>query len=57
MNIRTEDEIRDYLAQNLDCIERGTVLINREEYLPNDKGASGWRSQAGPSGRSVSGVA
>jgi len=42
MSTRTEDEIRDYLAKNLDCIEGGMVLINKEEYLPNDKGASGF---------------
>ena len=34
MSTRTEDEIRDYLAKNLDCIEDGMVLINKEEYLP-----------------------
>lgn len=42
MKKRTEDEIRDYLAKNLDCIEDGMVLIKKEEYLPNDKGASGF---------------
>jgi hypothetical protein len=34
MSTRTEDEIRDYLAKNLDCIEDEMVLINKEEYLP-----------------------
>jgi RecB family endonuclease NucS len=34
MSTRAEDEIRDYLAKNLDCIEDGMVLINKEEYLP-----------------------
>ena len=34
MSTRTEDEIRDYLAKNLDCIEDGMVLINKEEDLP-----------------------
>src|SRR5882724_3039668 len=42
MRPRTEDEIRDYLAKNLDYIEDGMILINKEEYLPNDKGASGF---------------
>jgi RecB family endonuclease NucS len=42
MTGRTEDKIRDYLAAHLDLIEDGLTLINKEEYLPNDKGASGF---------------
>lgn len=42
MSGRTEGEIRDFLADNLALIEAGLVLIKKEEYLPNDKGASGF---------------
>ncbi|MCL4322023.1 MAG: endonuclease NucS [Deltaproteobacteria bacterium] len=39
---RTEDEIRDHLATNLDLIEPGLVLIEKELLLKNDKGAKGF---------------
>jgi hypothetical protein len=42
MGARTEDEIRDYLAKKLEIIEPGLTLVKKEEYLPNDKGASGF---------------
>ena len=38
----TEDEIRDHLADNLDLIEPGLVLIKKEQILKNDKGAKGF---------------
>ncbi|MGR3311291.1 MAG: endonuclease NucS domain-containing protein [Candidatus Brocadiales bacterium] len=37
-----ESKIRDHLADNLDLVEDGLVLIKQEEYLPNDKGAAGF---------------
>lgn len=39
---RTESEIRDQLARNLDLIECGLSLIDKEVLLPNDKGAKGF---------------
>ena len=33
----TESEIRDIIADNLQCIEPGMVLIDTEHYLPNYK--------------------
>lgn len=41
-NRKTEDEIRDYLADHLDLIEPGLTLVEKEKYLPNDKGAAGF---------------
>jgi hypothetical protein len=38
----TEADIRDHLAQNLDLIEPGLTLIEKERLLPNDKGARGF---------------
>ena len=38
----SEDKIRDYLADNLQIIEDGLTLIKKEQYLPNDQGASGF---------------
>ncbi|MEP6342947.1 MAG: endonuclease NucS domain-containing protein [Maricaulaceae bacterium] len=38
----SEDKIRDYLADNLQLIEDGLTLIQKEQYLPNDQGASGF---------------
>lgn len=37
-----EDLIRDHLVENLDFIEQGLILIQKEHYLPNDKGAAGF---------------
>jgi hypothetical protein len=42
MAARTEDEIRDFLAKDMSLVEDGLVLINKEEYLPNNQGASGF---------------
>ena len=39
---RTEDEIRDHLAEHLDLIEPGLTLIGKERILHNDKGAKGF---------------
>ncbi|QBK29886.1 endonuclease NucS domain-containing protein [Roseitalea porphyridii] len=39
---KTEAEIRDFLAQNLDMIEPGLVLQKKEQHLPNDDGATGF---------------
>jgi hypothetical protein len=39
---RAESEIRDQLARNLDLIESGLTLIDKEVMLPNDKGAKGF---------------
>lgn len=39
---KTEAEIRDLLAQNLDLIEPGLVLQKKEQHLLNDDGASGF---------------
>src|ERR1035438_6386845 len=39
---RKEFEIRDQLAHNLDLIEGGLSLIEKEAMLPNDKGAKGF---------------
>jgi hypothetical protein len=41
MSTRSDDEIRNYVATNRDCIEDEMVLIEKEE-LPNDNGASGF---------------
>lgn len=38
----TESEIRDIIADNLQCIEPGMVLIDTEHYLPNYKGTKGF---------------
>ena len=38
----TEANIRDYVAADLDLIERGLVLIDTEFHLPNKQGASGF---------------
>lgn len=37
-----EDAIRDALAKRLDHIEPGLILVDREYYLKNSKGASGF---------------
>lgn len=39
---QTENAIRDHLAANLDLIEPGLVLIDKEVMLRNDKGAKGF---------------
>jgi hypothetical protein len=39
---RSESEIRDHIAQNLDLIEPGLSLIDKEVMLSNDKGAKGF---------------
>ena len=39
---RTESEIRDQLARDLDLIETGLSLIDKDVLLPNDKGAKGF---------------
>jgi hypothetical protein len=39
---RSEAEIRDHLASNLDLIETGLTLLKKEEHLPNDEGAAGF---------------
>lgn len=39
---RKESEIRDHLAENLDLIEPGLTLIDKEVMLPSDKGAKGF---------------
>jgi hypothetical protein len=39
---RAESEIRDQLARDLDLIETGLSLIDKEVLLPNDKGAKGF---------------
>lgn len=39
---KTEAEIRDHLAQNLDLIEPGLVLEKKEKHLRNDGGAAGF---------------
>lgn len=49
---RSEDEIRDHLARNLDLFEPGLTLVKKEKFLRNDKGATGFvdlfaRSAAG----------
>ena len=38
----TESEIRDIIADNLQCIEPGMVLIDTEHYLPNYKVTKGF---------------
>jgi len=40
--VRSEAEIRDYLAAHLDLIEPGLTLVKKEQYLRNDRGASGF---------------
>lgn len=40
--VRTEVELRDYLAANLDLIEPGLSLVAKERFLRNDKGAAGF---------------
>jgi hypothetical protein len=52
MEPNSEAKIRDYLATNLDLIEPGLSLIEKERFLRNDKGANGFvdifaRSAAG----------
>lgn len=37
-----EHKYRDYLAQNLDLVEKGLVFEARELHLPNDHGAKGF---------------
>lgn len=39
---RSEGEIRDHLAENLDLIEPGLTLVDKEVLLRNDKGAKGF---------------
>ena len=39
---KSEDEIRDFLAEHLELIEPGLGLIDKEQCLPNDKGAKGF---------------
>ena len=39
---KSEADIRDFLAKNLDMIEPGLMLQKKEQYLKNDNGASGF---------------
>ena len=39
---RTEEEIRDHLVRNLDLIEPGLTLVEKEKFLRNDEGATGF---------------
>lgn len=41
-NDLTEATIRDYLADNLDFIESGLTLLEKEHYLPNASGSNGF---------------
>jgi hypothetical protein len=41
MSRRLEDRIRDYLANNLDVLERGLTLVDTEYTLPSNVGAGG----------------
>jgi hypothetical protein len=36
---KSEVDIRDFLAKNLDMIEPGLMLQKKEQYLKNDNGA------------------
>lgn len=36
--MKTEDEIRDYLAEHLDVIEPGLQLYKKELYIPSEIG-------------------
>lgn len=40
--IKSEDEIRDHLADHLDLVGPGLTLIDKERLLRNDKGAKGF---------------
>ena len=41
MSNRLEDKIRDYLADNLEIIEKGLIFVKKEYKLPNSIGAGG----------------
>ena len=36
--LHTENDIRDFLAANIDCIESGLVFLAKELYIPNNLG-------------------
>lgn len=41
-NSQSEASIRDYLAKNLDLVEPGLILIEKEKFLRGDKGVRGF---------------
>ncbi|WP_162826252.1 endonuclease NucS domain-containing protein [Burkholderia sp. IDO3] len=38
----TEAELRDYIAENIEILESGLTLLDKEKYIPNDLGTRGF---------------